>query len=187
MLVGRTGSGKTTLAQYLLSKFEYVVVFDPKGLIRWKDYAVVTKLKKLESEKNPKIIYKPGVWDINPDTFEAFWRWVYERKNTAAYCDEVYSLVEQGATDWFNACLTRGRERGITVLTSTQRPAWVPLTILSESENYYIFRLLLMKDCERVQELTNIPAEDIQSLDKFVFYYWNIFSDDYNKYKLKIN
>ncbi len=175
-LVGSTGSGKTYLARHLLRLYRYVVVHDAKGLIRWPGYARYTTLRGVVRSEAERIIYAPSPPELlDPRVQDSFFAWVYERGNTVLYTDEVYAVSFRG--EWlpsFRAVLTRGRERGITSLNSAQRPTWVPLFILSEAEHYYVFRLTLLSDRKRIQEV--VPLEDPRKLllPRRWFWYSNV-------------
>lgn len=77
---------------------------------------------------------------------------IYEAGNVTVYIDELYAIVDPGSkpTPEFNALYTRGREFGIGVWASTQRPVFVPLVAISESEVFFMFRLTLDEDRKRM-------------------------------------
>lgn len=171
-----TGSGKTTMARVLLDPHPFVAVFDAKGLLDWEGYTRVTTLRAataLPIQKHPRIIYAPeSPENVDPAMHEAFFRWVYERKNTVCYVDEVYSVVRgQVAPPALLAILTRGRERNTPLYASTQRPMWVPNAFFTESENLYAFRLQLDNDRKKVADTYGIPEEQLVGLGKFEFVY----------------
>lgn len=173
IFLGQTGSGKTTLARYLLSKRKYVVIYDGKGMIQWPGYKRVTTLKQLvriDPVKSPKILYQPEINQLSKLQVDAFFKWIYIRRHTTCYVDEVYSCIQNGVPDYYLACITRGRERGIEVWNSVQRPSWIPLNIMTESENYYVFRLILKEDRRRVMELTGLEEGLTNALLKHEFY-----------------
>ncbi len=64
-------------------------------------------------------------------------------------------------------------------MIATQRPSRIPLITLSEAEHFYIFRLQLLKDRQRVEELTGITAEAQTDLGRFEFFYFNVFEGAY--------
>jgi hypothetical protein len=78
------------------------------------------------------------------------------------------------------ACLSRGRERGISTVIATQRPKRIPILLLSESEHYYIFRLNMAEDCARVYEITGIDPLAIRGLRNYEFYYYNSLTGEYS-------
>lgn len=173
VFVGQTGSGKTTLARVLLRSRRYVVVIDPKGLLAWPEYKVYRSLATLTKAKEERLIYRPSWQELqDPDELEAFFSWVYQRRNCTLYVDELFGICQgEVYPPHFGACLTRGRELGIDVWSATQRPKRVPQVALSESEHYYVFYLKLSQDRERVRDLTGIDDQEIAALPKYDFLY----------------
>lgn len=179
-LVGQTGCGKTTLARRIAQRYKWVVIYDIKGMMKpgeWPGFSFVKefdKLIKLDPRKNPKVVYQPIFEEVpdenNREFAERFFKWVYLRKNTLLYVDEVYGCTVR---DWipyfYKAILTRGRERGITVLQASQRPAMIPQFILSESENFFVFRLQLPQDKKKIAETKGFPVDAISGLKKHEF------------------
>lgn len=180
VFIGQTGCGKTTLAKYALQNRKFVVIYDAKDTIHWPGYHRVTdpaQLFEIKGElvaKHPKIIYAPGIeYDEDFDSIDKFFYWCYARGHCTVYVDEVYGVTPSALkmTKYHRACLTRGRERGLSTFSATQRPSNVPLPIFSESEHYYVFTLNQAVDRERVQRNTAIEAEQIDALGEHQFLY----------------
>jgi energy-coupling factor transporter ATP-binding protein EcfA2 len=169
---GQTGSGKTTLAKYLLAKYPFVVIYDGKGQIKWNDYKLHTDLHRLAQDNSPRLLYKPNPNELqDPIAVDQFFHWIYLRGNTVLYVDEIYSIVVgSNLPFWYHACLTRGRELGISVWSGAQRPMLIPQTVLSESENAFIYRLSMPQDQIKVESIYSLDRNLIGELDKRYFY-----------------
>lgn len=185
VLIGKTGCGKTTLARFLIEddNKRYSVTWNPKGsesIFFWENQHMVTSLRELEDaadEDIPRLIYTPDPLVAEDEqTQKEFFYWIYENKNRRLYIDEATAIAYRGYSipRFLLAILNRGRERGISTLTATQRPSGVPMNILSESEHYYVFKTLLPQDRQRVEAITGISVEDQASLDDHEFFYFNV-------------
>ena len=184
VMIGKTSCGKTTLAKFLLDDpFKpYSVTWNPKGsdnVFEWKQKHVstLTKLYDAADDGEKRIIYTPHpLLAEDEKNQEEFFYWIYENKNRRVYLDEATSIAYSAnkVPRFLLAILNRGRERGISSLTATQRPSGVPMNILSESENYYVFRTLLPQDKQRVELITGIPIEDQNDLNDHEFYFFNV-------------
>lgn len=173
LLVGQTGSGKTTLARYLLAYRKYKVVADYKGRINWPEYKLHTRLKTLIKDKSPSLLYRPNYGEsVDEDARSRFWEWVYRRGNCTVYNDETAATTDGNTYPYYlGACLMRGREDGIELWSATQRPKDIPQIVLSESEHFYVFRLQLPQDREKVEAVSGINRVAIAELQKQQFYY----------------
>jgi len=191
VLVGRTGCGKTTLAEYLIrdENKPYSVVYDAKNMVNWRSHVVITDFDELLDSQERRITYRPNIYEAtDPQKQDDFFSWIYERQHTRLYIDEAYSLLGQSNPSFFlQACLSRGREKGISTFIATQRPKRIPLITLSEAEHYYVFRLTIIEDRQRVYEITGIPEEEQIELRDYEFIYYNgITGERTPKLKLKI-
>lgn len=189
VFIGQTGSGKTTAAREILKRipaYKYVIVYDVKGQMKpgdWNGFKFVKSFDELKicaEHKTagkftfPKIVFQPNIYELPDDKSlehaDKFFKFVYFRTNTVLYVDEVYGVTTNRTIPFhFKAILTRGRERGITCLMATQRPAEIPQFILSESEYFYIFQLQMPQDKERIRKIKGVPENLIEDLSKFEF------------------
>ena len=169
-LCGKTGSGKTFLVRALLSTVQRVVVADPKGTL--------TSWGLTDWNGNPKALkqdmYRLRIPAPLDGDWEPYCAAIYQQGDVLLYIDEMYGVVPPGKRlpPYLNALYTRGRELGIGVWAATQRPAWVPLVMLSEAEWIVTFRLQLESDRQRIaaivgeKVLARVP-------DKYGFWLYN--------------
>lgn len=157
LLAGKTGSGKTWLAERLLSSVARLIVIDPKVTLR--DWELTeprsTDWSKFSRGANGRFRILPPVVDDPVAWYEELFERIYGYGNVTLYIDEAYAVVPPGARPgkWLSALYTRGRERGIGVWAATQRPAWIPLFLLSEADWLIIFRLNLAEDRKRISSV----------------------------------
>lgn len=152
-IVGRTGAGKTYLAERLVRGLSRLVVIDPKGtLASWglDDWSTTVRRELRRGEPVRARVVYPLDGDFEPVLAE-----IYEAGNITVYIDEVYGIVPPGSRPgpYFTALYTRGRELGIGVWAATQRPTWVPLFVLSEADWLFVFKLQLDEDRRRLAEI----------------------------------
>jgi hypothetical protein len=158
--VGKTGSGKTYAARILTKDLRRLVVFDPKGtlagkwgLLEWNN----RNAKRLKKGDNLRLRI-PAPLDGN---WEPYFMACYDCHNLTVYIDEMYGVISRGKPgQYLTALYTRGRELNIGVWASTQRPAWVPLFMLSEADWIFLFRLQLETDRKRVAEIMGDNVRD---------------------------
>ena len=87
------------------------------------------------------------------------------------YVDEVYAYATGTyVPEGLFACITRGRSRGVGGIFATQRPALIPLVILSESDVAYVFRLRLDQDRKRIRDTFGVSEGAQLALRKYEFY-----------------
>lgn len=181
-IVGTTGSGKTTLAKALLYGLPNVVILDPKHTFRlpetWQ-HVTLTDMGEVQRFKGPEtMIFRPTLDEmdtmLSQRTSDPFFHWVFERGNTYLYIDEVMRVTAGNRIGkGYATVLQLGRERGIGCWSATQRPANIPLVVMTESEHYFVFRLRNIEDRRRIYEYTGYPEFLQIPRDEHGFYYYN--------------
>ncbi len=179
--VGPTRSGKTVLARSWLKYYDHVAVLDPKGQFSWKDgrpryQRIATtwdrfrKLMELSAKDGFPVIYRPPSEDLlpqNADRLDRFYWYCLQRGNTTTYIDELYFLASGSdfatRAPWFFRAVTTGASHGVGVWSAFQRPSWVPLIALTETELRAIFYLRVAGDRERIgQSFGEIPWDALR-------------------------
>lgn len=158
---GQNGSGKTFLARKYLAGFPYVVALDTKGDLEWPEIpkeklTLVDSIADLPAVQTPYIIYRPRWQELEPEYYDAFFAWIYRRRNCIVWVDEAMSVSPNPGMipPHYKACLTRGRSLGIGVWSLTQRPSGIAQVILSEAKHYFVFNLTLPQDRKKMVEIT---------------------------------
>ena len=179
-ITGWSGSGKTTLLREILREQDGVVVVDPKHTFtphtddedKYETACSVSEaVKAIDDGSN--IIFRPDVLGDGSDIAEML-REIYQRGNLTLAIDECYGLHEARNRDvekFLRAILTRGRELQIAVIAASQRPSWIPLFYLSESNRFYLFGLKLPNDKKRMSDVTGISVRMQDELEQYWFWY----------------
>lgn len=191
LFLGRTRSGKSYLARYLLRGLKRLVVCDPKmsrAIGKWRLQPWDSESKKALRAGDPIRIRILGQADVDPvEYWESILRELYnigvETGQLFIYIDDVYLLSsgEQG-TKFPRAVRdiwTMGGEQGIGAAAATQVPRYIPKYLLTEAEHLFLFRLTLLEHRQYVAESTDDRlAIPIPKEDRHGFYYYSIFTDD---------
>lgn len=190
--IGHTGCGKTFFTDHItrLPRYEgpqgkaprIVLVYDPKGKITRSGYRRVRKLRdvvRLGSKGVERIIYAPTAQErADPITVNAAFKWVFERGMMTCVVEDAGALMDASSVPpMFYACMTEGRERGITMIVCVQRPKDLPRVAMTEATHFYAFHLVDFDDCKRLGHLMPIGDPRLvwaRNLPQRKFYYWNM-------------
>lgn len=184
---GRTGSGKTSLARYLMERrnAQHWVILNPKhtgGYRGMPDAKVMDgwhagKFAK-EITKHRFVVLNFKTRELDTDFMDAVLMYIHDTyDNVGICCDELYYLHKNGeAGDGLIGILTRGRERKQTFLGLVQRPKRISLFCYSESDYIVGMALNLEGDRKRMVEATG-DASFIKALPKY-HWLWYTVDDD---------
>lgn len=161
LIAGRTGSGKTVGATWLLSRSPgYWLVLDKKHdeLLGSIGPHVGLESNYSEAWKTSRVlIVRPETSD--PKVLDAWIGNLSENwERVGLYIDELYFVHIQGrAGDGLVGWLTRGRSHKQSFIGLTQRPAWISKFCFSEADYLGEFSLSLQDDRKRMYEFTGKP------------------------------
>ena len=179
-ITGNSGSGKTTLAHRLyLSKMPRVLILDMTGEWEGKVDAMTYDVSEcVQTIRN--LARLRGRWTVslalNPDELHALVAWLVPVPNVKAspvlavggmalLVDEVDLLAPPGtASEPIRTLYRRSRHVGLTVVSTTQRPANVAREVSAQSTHAVVLTLNENRDVEYV---TKFMRWDLPALDRW--------------------
>jgi energy-coupling factor transporter ATP-binding protein EcfA2 len=189
LFLGKTGSGKSFLARYMLklvrSKGWRVVIIDPKKdwMGRMKERRAFSKKPPgtvdhpvLVNEFHPELavqIIQPAVWS---DAVGKFLMDIMKVGNTFIYFDEGTQLVSANFVPIeFAIPLTQGRAINVAVWYGTQRPVGIPRIVKDQASAILLFRITSREDREVVapyMAVEDAPEVIEDTLPERYFWYY---------------
>jgi hypothetical protein len=169
---GRTGSGKTTLADRLIRTTGYrTVVIDPKHSWDFAGYQRVTHYNPdpavLRQVFRPMDDFDDGWADLVAFLTDV---WEYDVP-TIVYVDELTSVTTPRKAPRILATFVRlGRQRGFGTWYASQRPKDCPSLFFTESEHWCCFDLITQDDRDKVAGYMGDRVRERFS-EKFAFWY----------------
>lgn len=176
-IVGRTGSGKTVAAIWILSQSD----FDerPWIILDYKHDELINAISRAEPTTYEELPDLPGVYILTvlpgeESRVDEWFKKVWERENLGILIDEGYMIDPR--SQWFNACLTQGRSKRIQMVILSQRPVWLSRFVFSEADFFCAYDLTHVKDQEKVAEYVRDDNRRIldRPLARFHFYYYDV-------------
>ena len=177
VIVGRTGSGKTQAAIFHLSRQDFDA--RPWIIIDYKGDDLIRGIKKAEQIDYSIVPDDPGIYILSvlpgeEDELSEWFRKVWEHENVGVYIDEGYMVGQRDK--WFNACLTQGRSKRITMIILSQRPLWMSRFAFSEASFIQVFSLTDADDMKVVQRFMKGDSKgDVTSqLKRYHSFYYDV-------------
>lgn len=179
--IGSTGSGKTQLAKFFLSRLNRVVVIDPKHMFKLDGFKRGWALPLIS--KQIRLIVRPR--RTEDERLADFIRKIYKQGNITIYCDEMATLSDMypETTLMLSDIARTGREKRVALWSAMQRPRGTPRVFLSESEMFFVFNLRAADDRDYVKGYAG--DEVTERIRRFEF--WHVKTDDENPVLLTLN
>jgi hypothetical protein len=172
-IIGATGSGKTVLARFLLSGLNRVIVIDPKHTFHMAGYKPGWRLPLTSGEFH--LVIRPGGKD--DERLAGFLARLMKEGSVTIYCDEAATTsdVFPETTATLIEIARTGRERHVALWCTMQRPRRVPLTMLTETETFFVFSVRSKDDRDYIKGYTGDEVSD--RLPRFQFWYYRTEDD----------
>lgn len=163
LINGRTGSGKTTGAVWLLSQANFDEM--PWIVLNHKNTKIIDAIpyaKHVDLNFRPT---EPGIYiyhplpEVDDDAVDALLWDVWRRGHIGVYIDEAYMINPRSPA--LNALYTQGREKHIPMLTLSQRPSRISRFAISESDFFMSFHIVHKKDRQLIQEFIPVDLEPL--------------------------
>jgi DNA helicase HerA-like ATPase len=151
LIVGRTGSGKTVAAVWLLSQSD--IDERPWVILDYKNDELINSITRAEPASYDELPELPGVYILkvlpgDDEKVDEWFKRVWETENIGVFVDEGYMVDPR--SQWFNACLTQGRSKHIPMIVLSQRPVWLSRFVGSEADFFMVFQLSHEDDMKAV-------------------------------------
>lgn len=176
--IGPTGCGKTTLAQQLLNRRDYVAAIGTKPRDKTMDALIrQEKYKRIRSwEERPPIVRKSQrvvLWpqfqrpeDVAVQQYEIdrALREMFVSGGWTVFADELFYLCHTlRLTKLLEMYWTQGRSLGLSLVGGTQRPAHVPLFAYDQATHLFFWRDNDETNLRRVAGLGGLNAKEVRS------------------------
>lgn len=189
LICGATETGKSFLTETYLTGYQYVVKFDTKhetderyaqglspwrGLVEGEDFTVCRRFSELDDVETDKIIYCPDFEDLNDETYNQFFKWIFLRGNTILWIDELMSIgTPQSYPMELKRLVTQGRSKGVGIWSCTQRPSGIPGIIPANATYFFTFRVNLINDRKKLVDTTG-QVDLLKAPEGYDFWYYKM-------------
>lgn len=177
-IVGPTGQGKTTFSLAIMRDRKYVVALGTKPkdktLQAFATHQNYVRMNAWNPVLDAKLFPHRLVWpDASKlysarkqrDIFRATLASIYEQGNWTVYVDELWFIIHHLKLEAeIRVYLLQSRSNGISLVVSTQRPAFVPLEVYDQSSWLIFFRDNDETNLKRIAGISWLSKNLVQSI-----------------------
>lgn len=176
-IAGKTGSGKTTLAESMLFPVKRLIYVDSKDAVDNEKY----NLKDLSDNNLDKVARGDDIRVRVVYTDDAFkyFQAAYKSGNIYILIDELSAIIKPKGDppQEFLDLWQRGRSKNIGAWALTQAPVSIPLVTMREAEHFFCFQLNLEDDRKRMAQVMGKAITARPVTKRYAFYYKYIDDD----------
>jgi hypothetical protein len=189
-MIGPTGQGKTTLLKSLLPMHPFTVVFATKprdksmtSLALHDHYEIIERWRSEDPRISPRRILWPDASRIGSDehqreVFAHAFDAIYREGGWTVALDELWMIMNHFHLGHeVKTYLLQARALGISLVSATQRPAWVPVEIYDQCTHLFFWRDNDGRNQKRLGEINMgnslLIREIIANLERFQVLYIN--------------
>lgn len=174
--IGPTGSGKTTLAFNLLELRKYVVAFGTKprdetlASLEQHGFKRMQTWENLEAYKYPKRLIWPNAKELyaakkQQAEFRKAMAHIYTQGCWCLYVDELWFVIHHLRLELeIKTYLQQARSNLISLMITTQRPAFVPLEVYDQSTHLFFWRDNDERNLSRLSGISWLNANMIKHI-----------------------
>lgn len=177
-IIGPTGQGKTTFSLAILSDRKYVVALGTKPkdktLNRFAAEHGYQRFQTWESWRDPRLYPRRLLWPDASSLYSALRQRgvfrraldsIYRQGNWTLYIDELWYIIHQLKLEpEIRVYLMQSRSNGVSLVATTQRPAFVPLEVYDQSSWLVFFRDNDETNLKRMAGISWLSKNLVQSI-----------------------
>jgi hypothetical protein len=92
---------------------------------------------------------------------------IVQQKSWTVWLDEVKYIAQfLGLAGEVTYCLEQLRSINATIICGAQRPAWLPLSVLSNSSHVFIWKTTFTDDAKRLADIGGVDSKEVAALAK---------------------
>lgn len=176
-LIGPTGSGKTTLALALLPIRKYITVLATKpkdstlqAFGKSEGFKRYPVWPDLDADLSPRRLIWPDATKLysagrQRHEFQRALQQIYQEGGWCVYIDELWFIIHHLKLELeVRTYLQQARSNNISLVVSTQRPAFVPLEVYDQSTHLFFWRDNDERNLQRISGISWLNANYVRTI-----------------------